>query len=88
MINIGHIEITAEDAVQARAIINNPVFEKILRSLVFQSIEEEDLHTRKNHDKESGDYVRLKQSLKREVLADLVDELNHFTTRADDTETT
>ena len=85
--NIGHIEITAEDAVQARAIINNPVFEKILRSLVFQSIEEEDLHTRKNHDRESADYVRLKQSLKREVLGDLVDELNHFTNRADDTET-
>lgn len=76
--NIGNIEITTEDAAVAHSIVNNPVFEKILTSLMFQSVEAEDMLTQKNINKPDADYVRLKESIKRSCYADLVDEFQHF----------
>ena len=72
--NIG-VEYTATDKEFAGRLLRNKSFEKVLHALVLQSVELEDLDTQRIKNKDEADYARLKQSVKRQCIADLVDEL-------------
>lgn len=74
--NIGTQEYTSDDLMVLKGWLTNPVFEKVMTNLLLQSVENEDLETQRHSDKASADYIRLKESLKRQVLADIVEEIS------------